>query len=206
MLIFINFIFHFSWCRSLLLSLHSRCLCHPEYWSTKLHFHPRSRSAGKRERKQRIFHLPRHSKTQPQGTGWMSWTIRVNDKSDVVHSFGKHSHHKRETGRQTLTCPELIKCVEANTHTHTPELVDMLRQWWEYGCPKLCYHKERKEKNRFPLENLRKGNGNVQHFPNKSPSQRRCWRSVSHCAVLICYVEHENRLVPDINVYNTCPD
>lgn len=119
MLMFINFIFHFSWCRSLLLSLHSRCLCHPEYLSTKLHFHPRSRSAGKRERKQRIFHLPRHSKTQPQGTGWMSWTIRVNDKSDVVHSFGKHSHHKRETGRQTLTCPELIKCVEANTHTHT---------------------------------------------------------------------------------------
>lgn len=86
----------------------------------------------------------------------MSRTIRVNDKSDVGHSLGKHALHKTETGRQTLTCLKLITCggkhilTHAHTHTrtctHTRGLVDMLRQRWEFDWAKLCF---RKEKARF---------------------------------------------------------
>ncbi len=84
----------------------------------------------------------------------MSQTIRVNDKSDVVHSLGKHSLHKRETGRQTLTCPKLITRVEANKHRHTHShmrtlgSVDMLRQ-----CVKLC---PCRDKTRFAQKKINK--------------------------------------------------
>lgn len=52
---------------------------------------------GEKRKKAHTSHLLGHSAAQPLGTSWMSRTIRVNDKSDVVHSLGKHSLHK---GRQ----------------------------------------------------------------------------------------------------------
>lgn len=121
---FNNFTFHFSRCRSGLLLftlqmlLPSLILFHQVALSSK-NVSAYTNQKRKRGRKAHIFHLSGHSTTQSQGTSWMSRTIRVNDKSEVVHSLGKHSPHKTETGRQTLTCPKLITCVEANTHTRT---------------------------------------------------------------------------------------
>lgn len=104
---FNNFTFHFSRCRSGLLSLSLRMhlpsliLFHQVTFPSKnmCKYTERKRKKG---RKAHISHLPGHSTTQPQGTSWMSRTIRVNDKSDVVHSLGKHSPHKgRQVGKHS---------------------------------------------------------------------------------------------------------
>lgn len=116
--------FHFSGCRSGLLSftlqMHLPCLI-LFHWVVFLSINACTYTNQRRKggRKAHIFHLSGHSTAQSQGTSWMSWTIRGNDKSDVVHSLGKHSTYKTETGRQTLTCPVPITCVEANTQSCT---------------------------------------------------------------------------------------
>lgn len=122
---FNNFTFRFSQCRPGLLSfslwmyLPFLILFHQVTFSSKTTCKYTEQRRKKGRKPAHISHLPGHSRAQPQGTGRMSWTIRVNDKSDVVHSLGKHLLHKRTTGRQTLTCPKLITHVEANTQTHT---------------------------------------------------------------------------------------